>query len=261
MRFTSLLGVAALFAPCALAAFDPVEAYEMLYYYTIYDLDVSVWGPKNGYVAPACSGSGDNGRCRFNEFVNFIAFGDAANSPSYYDMGSGYSMAPGDVMVIVGTLMDKFETAPAAFSRLIRGRRSAIGVWNDLGFAMDKGAVEGAAKDISISRQLKNAELVLGAVKDVRASILNSEIRKQLISRVKDAVWQTVEQESQFVQKPWQEIEWEKTVAAYPDMANPESQLFKQVTEALNDFYTDKQNAKGLTIQQKIGKTLAGCFR
>lgn len=233
----------------------------MLYYYTVYELDVAVWGVHNGYIATGCIGNGKDNSCTFNEFVNFIAFGEAANSPSYYDMASGYALAPGDIMVIVGTLRDKFSTVPAAFERLVRGRRSPIGVWNDMGFAIEKGAIEGAAKDIDITRHLKNAHLVAGAISEVRASILNSAVRKQLVERVKSAVWQTVEKESQYVGKPWQEIEWEKTVEKYPEMKDPNSQLFKDVTEALDDFYQDKANAKGLTIKQKIERTIAGCFK
>ena len=265
MKFTSLLPVlAALVAPvvvCADDASDPVAPFEMLYYWTVYDLDVAVWGVHNGYIATNCLGSGKGKRCSFNEFVNFIVLGDASDKPSYYDMSSDYAMAPGDVMVIVGTLEDKLKTPAAAFDRLVRGRRSAVGVWNDLGFAVDKGSVEGAAKDIGVDRLLKNARTVLGAVSEVRASILHSNIRAQLVARVKDVVWQTVQRESAFVGKPWQEIEWEKTVEKYPDMKDPNSRLFKEVTEALDKFYQDKTNAKDLTIKQKVERSIASCFK
>ncbi|UNI18136.1 hypothetical protein JDV02_004425 [Purpureocillium takamizusanense] len=103
--------------------------------------------------------------------------------------------------------------------------------------------------------------MVRGAVSDVRASILHSNIRKELVARVKDVVWQTVQKESDYVAKPWQEIEWEKTVEKYPDMKDPNSKLFREVTDALDKFYQDKANAKDLTSKQKVERSISSCFK
>lgn len=67
------------------------EAYEKIYTYVLYDLDVSVWGVGNGHVAAGCvSQSRSDSKCTFNEFVNYIQTGKATDTPSYYELPSGF---------------------------------------------------------------------------------------------------------------------------------------------------------------------------
>ncbi|KAF2965776.1 hypothetical protein GQX73_g7800 [Xylaria multiplex] len=55
----------------SVAARGGAGAYERLYYWFVYDMEVTV------------DGSGKHGSCNFNEFVNWISNGPAADSPSY----------------------------------------------------------------------------------------------------------------------------------------------------------------------------------
>jgi hypothetical protein len=61
--FGVLLAVlAALPAAQAGEAEDQAAALDMLYFYTVYDMDVEVWGAYNGYIGAKCTGSGIDNR-------------------------------------------------------------------------------------------------------------------------------------------------------------------------------------------------------
>lgn len=254
-----LVLLAAVPAAQAGEAEDQAAALDMLYFYTVYDMDVEVWGVYNGYIGTKCSGSGIDNRCTFDEFVNFVVFGTADSKPSYYDLPSGYTVTPGDVLTITNFLRKGIKNWKFIFSNISPTRKSAVGVWSDLGFAVEKDKVVGGERNIDLSRHVKNAHMVLGAVSDHRASLLNPNVQKQLKTSVKDVIWQIANKEGASGYK-WQQINWEETVRKNPDMANPKSDLFKAVTAELNTIFKDGDFAKTLTINNKVNTQLKGCF-
>lgn len=175
---------------------DQATALDLLYFYIVYEMDVEVWGVYNGYIGTKCSGSGEKNRCTFAEFVNFVAFGTADSKPSYYDLApSGYSLAPGDVLTITNFPRGGIKNWKLIRSNISPTRTSAVGIWSDLGFAVEKDRVVGGQKNIDLSRHAKNAELVLGAVSQHRMSLLNPKVYKQLKTNVNNVVWQVANKE------------------------------------------------------------------
>ncbi|KAI0540898.1 hypothetical protein GGR58DRAFT_521030 [Xylaria digitata] len=67
------------------AARGSAGAYERLYYWFVYDMEVTVYGSDKSKwsMGGDCDGSGKHGSCTFNEFVNWISNGPAEDTPSY----------------------------------------------------------------------------------------------------------------------------------------------------------------------------------
>ncbi|KAF7550316.1 hypothetical protein G7Z17_g5811 [Cylindrodendrum hubeiense] len=256
MNLFLALITSALVAPSFAASIT--EGYDRVYYYVVYDLDVTAWGLGKGYLAPDCRGSRSDKSCNFDEFINFIEFGEASDSPSYYDLESNFELTPGTVIVTGAAIVDAIQDPHTFYDNLMPGRQSALGIWNDLGYVVDQGISVSAQRDISISRHLKNAEMVLGAVSQSRSALLNSKTLSQLSSNVKDVVWQIVEKESQYVENKWNEINWDETIKAHPDMSNPKSTLFKAVTKELQTTYGS--NAVEMSVKRKVLEMVHLCF-
>ncbi|KPM44470.1 hypothetical protein AK830_g2092 [Neonectria ditissima] len=256
MNWYTILFTLALAVPSFAATL--VDGYDRVYFYVIYDLDVTVWGPGKGYVAPKCLGSRSDKSCTFDEFINFIEFGEASSSPSYYTLDSGYTLTIGTVVTSGAALLDAFTDFKTFWENLIPERASQLGIWNDLGFVVDQATSVAPQRDIPIARHLKNAEMMLGAVSQARSAQLNSKTFSLLTSNVKDVIWQIVEKESSFVPDKWKEINWDETIKKYPDMSDPSSTLFKKVTAELRTLHGN--NAVELSVRRKVMDMVHLCF-
>ncbi|KAH0430183.1 hypothetical protein CcaCcLH18_07998 [Colletotrichum camelliae] len=237
-----------------------VEAYDRVYAYMIYDMDVTVWGPGKGYIAPKCMGSRSDQSCTFNEFINFVEFGEAASSPTYYTLDGTYYLTPSTIYTIGDALRGaiKSESGQTWWDGLFPSRKSYTGIWNDFGFVIDQSTSVAPQRDIPIGRHLESVEMVLGAVSQSRAAQLNSKTLSLLSSNVKDIIWQIVEKESAFVDNKWNEIDWDATIKKYPDMSKPNSDLFKKVTAELRTLHGN--NAAEVTVRRKVMDMVHLCF-
>lgn len=245
--------------------FTLIDAVDYLYFYTVYDLDVTVFGVGNGYMAPKCKGSGEGGRCNYNEFVNYIQDGTPSATPAYAEVSGDWQFTPGssaNIILASYEILSKSNKEPNSdvYTRLRDGRKTSVGIWNDLGFAVEKGRVTGATKDINIGRHMANVKGVLSAVTEFRRADANTKLLDHLKGRVKDAVWETVDRESKFQQSKWQEIEWEKTVKFNPDMKDPKSELFKEVTYQMNEHFKNAKVITAKTINAKLARTANLCL-
>ncbi|KAK7414550.1 hypothetical protein QQX98_006577 [Neonectria punicea] len=253
-----LLLIISLFASRCLAAASIEGAHERIYFYLVYEFDIAVWGTGKGFISTECRGSNADESCTFNEFINYIETGSAVNTPTYYDGIPGGLFTIGTIGQIVDALTalnNRWNTDP---SRIVIGRKELIGLWKDLGNALDRGVYEAQAKGISVTRHLANAQLVLGEVSRHRAAALNPRVRSHMGSAVKDVLWQIVDKESQRVK--WQEIDWEKTVATNPQLLDPSSTTSKKVFTELQNFWKVRENAIDKTVSYKVNDSLRACF-
>ncbi|KAJ4244063.1 hypothetical protein NW762_014676 [Fusarium torreyae] len=186
------------FATSSLAGLTYVEAYDRIFAYVLCDLDVTVWGPGKGYMAPKCRGTRSDKSCTFDEFINFVHFGEDASSPSYYELDGSYQLTTGTTVALADAIMRLSSVAPQ--------------------------------RDISISRHLKNLEMVLGAVSISRGAALNMESLATLRDNINDVIWQVSEKESDYIKRKWTETDWDETVKWYSEMKKPDSDTFKAVT-------------------------------
>lgn len=242
-----------------------IDAADVLYYFSVYELDVQVWGTGSGFVATGCRGSRSGGSCTYTEFVNYLYDGEAANSPVFPDIESSWQFSPGASLAIVSTTWNILsesnkEGSQAMYTRLIDGRESKVGIWSDMGFAIEKGRIEGATKDIQIGRHLANVKGILSAASEFRHADSNTRLMDYLRDNVRGVVWDTVEREAQYRESSWHEVEWEKTVQNNPDMKDPTSNLFKEVTFQINEHFRSADMIQAKTINAKAARSLELCF-
>lgn len=258
MRALSLLiGFVALARPCL--SLEEVEAARVLYYYVAYDLDVQVWGPGKGYLAPDCKGVViSDGRCTLDEFANFISFGEASTEPSYYDLSSDVSLYPGDTAAIVNALLKIKEVREEVF---VKGRRSPIGIFEDLAQIVDKDYKRAGSQNQRIKRHMGNIEKALGGLRIYQAAKLESGLVERLKSYQKDVVWKIVQEESDYRKKSWNKIDWRATVQANPDLAYAQSTLYKNTVKALKGFEQLEGTLTERHMAYKAANTFNACFR
>ncbi|KAM0544198.1 hypothetical protein ACHAPJ_011949 [Fusarium lateritium] len=244
------------FVTSSLAELTYVEAYDRVFAYVLYDLDVTVWGPGKGYMAPTCRGSRSDKSCTFDEFINFVTFGEAASSPSYYELDGSYQLTTGTIVALADAIMRL--SSGRFIDNVFYTKASELRIWNDYGFVIDGSQTVAPQRDISISRHLKNLEMVLGAVSISRGAALNMESLATLRNNVKDVIWQVSEKEDDFIKRKWTEIDWDETVKNYPDMKKPDTDMFKAITDQLQDF--NMKHREELTVKYKVMNMPLTCF-
>ncbi|KAF4958412.1 hypothetical protein FSARC_11029 [Fusarium sarcochroum] len=244
------------FATPSLAELTYVEAYDRVFAFVLYDLDVTVWGPGKGYIAPKCRGSRSDESCTFDEFINFVEFGEAASSPSYYELDGSYQLTTSTIVALADAIMRL--SGGKFIDNVFETKSSELRIWNDYGFVIDGSQTVAPQRDISISRHLKNLEMVLGAVSLSRGAALNMESLATLRNNMKTVIWQVTEKESDFIKRKWTEIDWDETVKKYPEMKDPNSVMFKEITDQLQDF--NKNHREKLTVKHKVMNMPLTCF-
>ncbi|KAG7139402.1 hypothetical protein HYQ45_003613 [Verticillium longisporum] len=223
--FPTVLGLLAAFQTCV-AEISALEAARVLHYYVTYDLDVEVNGQGKNTIAQRCKGTGKDGRCNFNEFVNYYETGKPTSEPRYYEISSGFAFYPGDIAAIVDALRRMGKVSePDQIERLVKGRKTAVGVFNDLAKISNKNYEKAASNNFSIGRKRANVMETLGSIKHY--SLARGE--GNMLDRLRKI---------------------RETVAANPDLANKDSDLFKTVAAAVKG----ERNVKGSLADQTIAQ-------
>ncbi|KAF4906589.1 hypothetical protein CGCF415_v007961 [Colletotrichum fructicola] len=268
MKLSLLIAVVGLVSQiCAESDYTLIDAADMLYFYTVYELDVEVFGVGKGYIALGCRGTGTGNRCTYNEFVSYIETRSATPTPTIYDIKSKWEFTLNSITDIMTATFEWRSTSinepkkDDRFRRLRDGRKTYVGVWTDLGYAVEKGRIVGVTNDISITRRLANINGVLASVAEYRRGDANTKLMDHLKGRVTDVVWETVNREAEYrTNYNWQEIEWEKTIQSNPAMKDPTSELFKEVTYQLERHLRTAESRNANTINAKVASTIKKCF-
>lgn len=263
MKFALVItGVAALLRPCLSLEVD--EAARILYYYTAYDLDVTVNGVGKGYISPNCRGSAiADGRCTFDEFVNFIFFDKASQTPAYYELEEEEpSILPQDVAAIIEFLGDlKSDLEPGLEEdRVVKGRRSPIGIFNDIGTIIDKDHGRAGSLKIDISRHWENMQEALAGLRDAQKAVLQTGLATAL-SDMKDVSWAIVARHSNYLNSLYTGVDWELTIKDNPELLVPSSDLYKNAVKALQDYDELEATRKQKTMAYKAQSLLNACFK
>lgn len=258
--FSVLLGCAALLQPCF--AIDEVEAARVLYYYTVYDLDVEVYGQGSGHVATGCKGVVlPDKRCTLDEFVNFIDLGEASTNPKYYDLSSSFSFLPGDINAIVAALMKIDELGDNYVEKIVKGRRTTLGVFDDLAKIVDKNHQRAESRNIGIRRHMTNLQEVLGGLRVYQSAKMEGGLAERMRNYKKDVVWKIVQRESEYRSAKWNKIDWRATVEANPDLRYPSSNLYKDTVSVLKGYDKLDGNMAERSIARRTADTFNGCFK
>ncbi|KAI6784763.1 uncharacterized protein J7T54_007856 [Emericellopsis cladophorae] len=260
MKVGSLLAAAAAFVRTC-SAIEEVEAARVIYFYTVYDLDVEVWGQGNGYIAPECKGVViPDGRCTFDEFVNFVDTGEASTNPKYHDLTNSFSFLPGDINAMVLALDALDAKIEDVTDKVVRGRRSAVGIWDDLATIVDKDHARAEARNINTRRHFTNLKEALTGVTAHTSAHLEMGTLDRMRSYRKDVIWKIVNRESEYRKAGWQKIDWQATIAANPDLAYADSNLYQNTAKALKGFDTLRGTMAEKSIAYKTANTFNACF-
>lgn len=255
MRPQVLLAGALALAGRCVAEIEAVEAAKILYYWTQYDFDSRMWG--TGYIAPKCKGSRDDGKCTFDEFVNYFATGEASPSPSYYTIESGFSFFPGDVMAIVTALMKLNEIKNGHIPRIVQGRTTAQGLFDDLARILDKNHERANLKQVGMSRHAHNLMESLGGLRAHLEAKNAGNLATKLQAWNRDVNWKIVQRESAYVKNSWNMIDWEATVKVHPELRDVKSTLYGNTVKAIKG----ETNLAGNLADKKIAQNVAGVFQ
>lgn len=254
---TLFAGILALAGSCK--AIEAVEAAKVLYYYTVYDLDSRMWG--TGYVAPKCKGTRDDGKCTFDEFVNYIKTGDASASPSYYTVESGFSFFAGDIMAMITALM-KIDAIPANhIPRLMQGRTTAQGLFDDLAHVIDEDHQRADSKQIGITRHKNNIQQALGGLRAHLSAKAEGGLAARLQNWNRDVVWKIVQRENAYVKDQWKKVDWQATVLANPELKNPKSNLYMNTVKTIKGEKNLVGNLQDRTMAIKAAETFNQCYK
>lgn len=238
-------------------------ALDILYYYSLYDFNWAIWGKGGGAIANKCRGSGEDGRCNFTEFTNYITTGKAASQPVIYDIPSDWHFVAGDVITLYSAFDEIIagDRTTVKYTYLVDGTKTKTEVWGKLGYILREDSLRSRKGYNDVPRMLGNIRQVMDAALDYRKAEFHPKTLSGLRSRLKDVLWETVENSSKFREKSWQELDWEKTVKSNPDLLNPKSELFKQVTYALNQVVKgDPALMVEKTLNAELARQVKLCF-
>ncbi|KFX94361.1 hypothetical protein O988_06346 [Pseudogymnoascus sp. VKM F-3808] len=255
-----LVSIAALLQLCC--ALEEVEAARIIYYYASYELDVTVNGQGKGFIAPDCKGAKyADMRCSFDEFVNYIFLKKASEVPEHYQLESGFYFIAADVAAINDALklMKSSLDIGEAENRIIKGRRSPVGIFDDLAKILDTNHQRAERRNIGITRHVTNIEEALGGLRISQRALLEGGLVEHLKS-YKDVVWKIVERESDYRKSPWNSIDWKATVYAYPDLAQANSKLYKNTVKAIKGHSELEGNMAEKSMAYKVANTFNTCF-
>ncbi|EQB47723.1 hypothetical protein CGLO_13110 [Colletotrichum gloeosporioides Cg-14] len=99
MKLSLLVAVVGLVSQiCAGSDYTLNDAADLLYFYTVYQLDVEVCGVGKSYIALNCRGTGTGNRCTYNAFVSYIETGSVTSAPTIYNITSKWEFALNSVM-------------------------------------------------------------------------------------------------------------------------------------------------------------------
>ncbi|KAM0287957.1 hypothetical protein ACHAQH_000024 [Verticillium albo-atrum] len=247
-----LLGLMATFQSC-LAEISAIEAARIVHYYVSYDLDVEVNGQGKNTISQRCKGTGADGRCNFNEFVNYVETGKPTSEPRYYEISSGFAFFPGDIAAIVDALRriaKMGEPTTDQIERMVKGRKTAIGLFNDLAKISSKNYNAADTNNMQIGRKRANILETLGSIKYYSTTKGEGSMLERLRS-IRNVQWKLIQRSSDYAKGRSDRIDWRQTVAANPDLANKDSELFKTAAAAVKGERNLKASIADQTIAQR----------
>lgn len=254
-----LVGLAALLQPCF--SLEEIEAARVLYYFSVYDLDVAVYGQGRGNISPDCKGIVlPGGQCTFDEFVNFIAFGEASTEPSYYDLSSGFSFYPADIAAMVAALSAVEDGGAQMYERTVKGRRTPVGIFDDLAIIVDRDHERAQSRNIGITRHLTNLKEAMIGLRAYSEAKLQGDLATRMENYNKEVIWKLIDRESEYRKAGWHKIDWKATVAANPDLAYASTDLYKNTVKALKGFDDFTGVMEERTMAYKVANTFNACF-
>jgi hypothetical protein len=259
--FSIIVGIGFLLQLCL--SFELDEAARVLYYYTAYDIDVTVNGVGQGYISPDCKGSATaDGRCTLDEFINFIFLDETSLTPEYYTLlDDEFYFGPSDVASIIGALgVIKSNLEPGMEEdKVIKGRRSPIGFFNDIGTIIDKDYERAGLLKIDISRHWGNMQQALTGLRDSQKAVLQTGLAGAL-DRINGLEWSIATRHSDYLERLYTGVDWELTIKDNPDLFVPSSDLYKNAVKALQDYDELEATRKQKTMAYKTKNLLNACF-
>lgn len=240
-------------------AMTAVEASQLLWYYTSYDLDFEVEG-RNRTIARGCKGSGEDNKCNFNEFLNYVQTSEPTSEPKYFEVTSDFSFYVGDVGAILNALMikgfDDGKPPPTLHDRMIKGVESATAMSRSLSRIASKNYKVAKAQGKKVERATNNMKVALSSVAH-QAQVQAEAAMIESLKKVKDLSVKTKKRTSQLAKDASDRIDWRGMVEANKELANRGSQLFKDVansarnvrnTDAMMKVRTFANEARSLSL-------------
>lgn len=257
--FVLLCAITAFIKPCL--ALEPADAARIIYYFTCYDFDATVWGQGRGYLAPKCSGTQlANKKCTFDEFVNYLFTGNPSNGNSYYDTSSDFSLFTGDVAAMATALKAAGPLRDLKMERLLENRQTAIGLFDDLAKIMGLDQERAKIRGIGGTRHLSNIKLALGGFRLHMSAHLEGSLTERLQRWNEKVIWKIVERESTYAEYKWKRVDWEATVMANPDLSSPNSVTYRNIVKALVGFDDLEGTIHDKSMAYKAANSFNSCF-
>lgn len=255
--FLPLAGLLA-FLPFCVAEVSAVEASQILWYYTSYDLDFEVEG-RNRTIARGCKGTGTDNKCNYNEFVNYILTGEPTNEPKYYEVTSDFSFYVGDVAAIIDQLRLLAKGDSVQFDYIVRRVNSAVGMARNLAKIADRNYKAAKEKKKDIERAKANMKTALSNLQH-RTRVQAETTLINTMKNVKDLQVKTKERTSDLVKTASQRIDWRATLEANKNLMDRNTQTFKDVANAVRGHRNTDSMMRDRSIAVKAGEVFSACF-
>jgi hypothetical protein len=240
------------------------EAYEKIYIYALYDLDVSVWGVGKGYVATGCAvQSRSDKKCTFNEFVNYIQTGKATDTPSYYELPSGFYFTFGSIAQIadaLNSIVDKWEDAPG---RIISGRKTLTGLRKDMARTLQLTVDKAKTIGYRYTTRVEELKRIMDGMILFQSSRYHSNMIDWLKGTVSNLEWEVKLTKGNLPTVPIEivQIDWNIMVRKYPSLLDPSSKLSQALTNELNEFYKHDLNSNERDAMRMKSEISRVCLR
>lgn len=203
-----------------------------------------------------------DGRCTLDEFINFIFLDKASLTPEYYTLlHDEFYFGPSDVAAIIDALgVIKSNLEPGMEEdKVIKGRRSPICIFNDIGTIIDKDHERAGSLKIDISRHWGNMQQALTGLHDAQTAVVQTGLAAAL-HRIKDIDWSIATRHSDYLERLCTEVDWELIIKDNPDLFVPSSDLYKNAVKALQDYDGLEATRKQKTMAYKTKNLLNACF-
>ncbi|KAH7361585.1 hypothetical protein B0T11DRAFT_297148 [Plectosphaerella cucumerina] len=262
MRVSFLfMGLLALLRPVR-AETTALHAAILLHVYVNYDFDIAVNGVGKNTIAQWCRGSGENKRCTFDEFVNYIQSGAATASPSYFEYSSGFSFFTGDVAAIIDALrrIATYQGEDYRVERFVKGRKSAIGIFHDLSRIADANFKAADNKGMQYGVRRQNIKESLRAV-SYYASVSAQEGIVDRIKAINGILLKTSERSHEYAKGRNNRIDWREIVNANPDLKDRNSELYKTVASTIRGQTNERASMYTQSVANNVAAVLASCHK
>ncbi|TGJ87403.1 hypothetical protein E0Z10_g1366 [Xylaria hypoxylon] len=250
----------------SVAARGSAGAYERLYYWFVYDIEVTVYGSDHSKwtMGNGCVGSGSHGSCTFNEFVNWISNGPSDDTPSY-PTSKFNPVSTDDINKAADSLTTVInngqleDVEPDAVNKNAKGW---FHLWSQVAHATyaAKDAVNkrGDSVETVIGKQLAFADLCLDSVEANRRAEHSKKMRAYFNNKYSDllVVWKG---------KTTNGIDWNEVDVPATYDTNKSSMsgyTLQDLQDAVDDFNkgtADSEDKKHWDILLRVEKTKNSC--